>query len=104
MLQMVMSDHGMTDSGNHGGSSYEETDSLALFIGLGSKAPDYASATCNAVFQVDIAPTLSGVFENAISVLLTVQAMRQMVDKWQTKSNIGKRVANQNSFFVFAGV
>lgn len=29
---MVVSDHGMTDGGNHGGSSYEETDSLALFI------------------------------------------------------------------------
>ncbi|KAF5185271.1 Peptide chain release factor prfb2 protein [Thalictrum thalictroides] len=49
-------------SGNHGGSSYEKTDSLALFIGQGSKAPDYASATCNAVFQVDIAPTLALLF------------------------------------------
>ncbi|KAF5206763.1 Gpi ethanolamine phosphate transferase [Thalictrum thalictroides] len=61
-LLMVVSDHGMTDSGNHGGSSYEETDSVALFIGLGSKAPDYASATCNAVFQVDLAPTLALLF------------------------------------------
>lgn len=34
-LQLVVSDHGMTESGNHGGSSYEETDSLALFIGPG---------------------------------------------------------------------
>nr|GMD58325.1 GPI ethanolamine phosphate transferase 2 [Ipomoea batatas] len=32
-LLLVVSDHGMTESGNHGGSSYEETDSLALFIG-----------------------------------------------------------------------
>ncbi|CAH9144928.1 unnamed protein product [Cuscuta epithymum] len=32
-LLLVVSDHGMTGSGNHGGSSYEETDSLALFIG-----------------------------------------------------------------------
>ncbi|PIA56333.1 hypothetical protein AQUCO_00700574v1 [Aquilegia coerulea] len=61
-LLVVVSDHGMTDSGNHGGSSYEETDSLALFIGLGYKAPDYASATCNAVFQVDIAATLALLF------------------------------------------
>lgn len=29
----------MTESGNHGGSSYEETDSLALFIYPSSKAP-----------------------------------------------------------------
>lgn len=33
-LLMVVSDHGMTENGNHGGSSYEEIDSLALFIGL----------------------------------------------------------------------
>ncbi|GFP90700.1 GPI ethanolamine phosphate transferase 2 [Phtheirospermum japonicum] len=31
-LLMIVSDHGMTDGGNHGGSSYEETDSLALFV------------------------------------------------------------------------
>ncbi|KAG8373430.1 hypothetical protein BUALT_Bualt11G0023500 [Buddleja alternifolia] len=30
-LLMIVSDHGMTEAGNHGGSSYEETDSLALF-------------------------------------------------------------------------
>lgn len=33
LFQVVVSDHGMTEGGNHGGSSYEETDSLALFIG-----------------------------------------------------------------------
>lgn len=37
---MVVSDHGMTDNGNHGGSSYEETDSLVLFVGLKHKAYD----------------------------------------------------------------
>jgi predicted AlkP superfamily pyrophosphatase or phosphodiesterase len=31
-LLLVGSDHGMTDGGNHGGASYQETDSLALFI------------------------------------------------------------------------
>lgn len=29
---MIVSDHGMTSSGNHGGSSFEEIDSLALFV------------------------------------------------------------------------
>ncbi|KAF8404704.1 hypothetical protein HHK36_009592 [Tetracentron sinense] len=74
-LLMVVSDHGMTDSGNHGGSSYEETDSLALFIGLRSNFPDYASAIRDAAFQVDIAPTLALLFgvpipKNNIGVLI----------------------------------
>lgn len=30
---MIVSDHGMTEGGNHGGSSFEETDSLAVFVG-----------------------------------------------------------------------
>ncbi|KAK2656569.1 hypothetical protein Ddye_009621 [Dipteronia dyeriana] len=58
-LLMVVSDHGMTEHGNHGGSSFEETDSLALFIGLRNHVSDYASATQNTVHQVDIAPTLA---------------------------------------------
>lgn len=51
-LQIVVSDHGMTENGNHGGSSYEETDSLMLFIGLSSNISDYAGATNNLAFQV----------------------------------------------------
>ena len=42
----------MTDNGNHGGSSYEETDSLVLFIGPTKYASDYASATHNTAYQV----------------------------------------------------
>lgn len=52
-LQIVVSDHGMTESGNHGGSSYEETDSLMLFVGLSSNISDYAGATNNLAFQVE---------------------------------------------------
>lgn len=52
-LQIVVSDHGMTENGNHGGSSYEETDSLMLFIGLSSNISDYAGATNNLAFQVE---------------------------------------------------
>lgn len=44
----------MTESGNHGGSSYEETDSLALFIGLKNGVSDYLSSTHNIVYQVII--------------------------------------------------
>ncbi|KAJ8619053.1 hypothetical protein MRB53_015239 [Persea americana] len=74
-LLMVVSDHGMTESGNHGGSSYEETDSLALFIGLDSSFPSYALAHHNTVFQVDIAATLALLFgvpipKNNVGVLI----------------------------------
>lgn len=42
----------MTENGNHGGSSYEETDSLALFIGLKSAVSDYSLSKDHTVFQV----------------------------------------------------
>ncbi|KAJ4825349.1 hypothetical protein Tsubulata_002698 [Turnera subulata] len=58
-LLVVVSDHGMTENGNHGGSSYEETDSLALFIGLKNGMSNYASTAHYSVNQVDIAPTLA---------------------------------------------
>ncbi|GAY38786.1 hypothetical protein CUMW_039350 [Citrus unshiu] len=58
-LLVVVSDHGMTENGNHGGSSFEEADSLALFVGLRGHVSDYKSATQNTAQQVDIAPTLA---------------------------------------------
>ncbi|KAI6699504.1 hypothetical protein NL676_013828 [Syzygium grande] len=61
-LLVIVSDHGMTESGNHGGSSFEETDSLAVFVGLGDHALDYASATSNSANQIDIAATLALLF------------------------------------------
>jgi ethanolaminephosphotransferase len=42
----------MTENGNHGGSSYEETDSLALFVGLKNDLSDYAASSCNSIYQV----------------------------------------------------
>ncbi|KAL8265594.1 hypothetical protein R6Q59_023724 [Mikania micrantha] len=58
-LLVVVSDHGMQENGNHGGSSFEETDSLALFIGPGTR---HVSATCDTISQVDITPTLALLF------------------------------------------
>lgn len=51
-MQLIVSDHGMTENGNHGGSSFEEADSLAIFVGLRNQVSDYASATQNTVHQV----------------------------------------------------
>nr|GEZ27230.1 GPI ethanolamine phosphate transferase 2 isoform X2 [Tanacetum cinerariifolium] len=47
-LLMVVSDHGMQENGNHRGSSYEETNSLALFIGPRSS---HVSATDDTINQ-----------------------------------------------------
>ncbi|XP_062100304.1 uncharacterized protein LOC133806185 isoform X3 [Humulus lupulus] len=74
-LLVVVSDHGMTDNGNHGGSSYEETDSLALFIGL-NDVSGHESFFQKAVDQVDIAPTLALLFglpipKNNVGILIS---------------------------------
>ncbi|XP_072985914.1 uncharacterized protein [Typha latifolia] len=74
-LLVVVSDHGMTEGGNHGGSSYEEADSLALFIGRYVENSDYSPYYHNEAFQVDITPTLALLFgipipKNNIGVLL----------------------------------
>ncbi|KAI7736304.1 hypothetical protein M8C21_021191, partial [Ambrosia artemisiifolia] len=50
-LLVVVSDHGMQENGNHGGSSYEETNSLALFIGTGI---NHVSSTYDTINQVAI--------------------------------------------------
>lgn len=51
-LLVVVSDHGMTENGNHGGSSYEETDSIVLFIGPKTHASDHSSSNHDTIFQV----------------------------------------------------
>uniref|UniRef100_A0A0E0K5Z5 GPI ethanolamine phosphate transferase 2 C-terminal domain-containing protein n=1 Tax=Oryza punctata TaxID=4537 RepID=A0A0E0K5Z5_ORYPU len=74
-LLVVVSDHGMTEGGNHGGSSCEETDSLALFIGHSVQSSYCSPYDQNEALQVDIAPTLSLLFgtpipKNNIGVVL----------------------------------
>ncbi|KAL5208092.1 hypothetical protein ABZP36_032527 [Zizania latifolia] len=74
-LLVVVSDHGMTEGGNHGGSSCEETDSLALFIGHSVESSYCSPYDQNEALQVDLAPTLSLLFgtpipKNNIGVLL----------------------------------
>ncbi|XAR73479.1 hypothetical protein NMG60_11007463 [Bertholletia excelsa] len=74
-LLMIVSDHGMTSAGNHGGSSYEETDSLVLFVGVKNRANDYPSSRYRTVDQVDVTPTLALLFgvpipKNSVGVLI----------------------------------
>ncbi|KAL3527537.1 hypothetical protein ACH5RR_012193 [Cinchona calisaya] len=82
-LLMVASDHGMTENGNHGGSSYEETDSLALFVGLGEFSG--ASTTNNTANQVDIASTLALLFgvpipKNNVGIVMA-EVLKSITDK-----------------------
>ncbi|CAL9001848.1 unnamed protein product [Prunus brigantina] len=89
-LLVVVSDHGMTESGNHGGSSYEETDSLALFIGLNNDISDYSPSTRNIIYQVDIAPTLALLFgvpipKNNVGVLIA-EIFGYLADDQQLKA------------------
>ena len=42
----------MTDNGNHGGSSYEETDSIALFVGLPLKTAENRQKFYRTINQV----------------------------------------------------
>lgn len=57
-LLMVVSDHGMTHGGNHGGASFEETDAVALFI-TGNCSSKSVGAENDQAFQVDLVPTLA---------------------------------------------
>ncbi|WVZ09351.1 hypothetical protein V8G54_013881 [Vigna mungo] len=96
---VVVSDHGMTENGNHGGSSYEETDSLALFIGPKSHTFHHSSSNPDTIFQVDIAPTLALLFgvpipKNNIGVLIS-----QMVDSLTDDQKL--RALQLNSWQLF---
>lgn len=98
-LLVVVSDHGMTENGNHGGSSYEETDSLALFIGQENHASDNTLSNHDTIFQVDIAPTLALLFgvpipKNNIGVLIS-----QMVDSLADEQKL--RALQLNSWQLF---
>ncbi|KAE9613326.1 putative Type I phosphodiesterase/nucleotide pyrophosphatase/phosphate transferase [Lupinus albus] len=98
-LLVIVSDHGMTENGNHGGSSYEETDSLALFISPKNHAYDHALSNHDTIFQVDIAPTLALLFgvpipKNNVGVLIS-----QMIDSMTDVQKL--RALQLNSWQLF---
>eukprot|EP00250_Pteridium_aquilinum_P020571 c24867_g1_i1 orf=246-3212(+) len=92
-LLMVVSDHGMTHGGNHGGASFEERDALALFIH--NRA--FSDSDCDKASQVDLVPTLAMLLgvpipKNSVGVLLlqlfdTLTATEKLraleVNSWQ---------------------
>ncbi len=58
-LLIVLSDHGMTDQGNHGGASQQETDSFLLFFSRQFHNSANVWSHIEQVNQIDLAPTLS---------------------------------------------
>ncbi|KAH9109419.1 hypothetical protein LEN26_013555 [Aphanomyces euteiches] len=56
-LFVLCSDHGMTETGSHGGASIEESSSLLLFAVPQPQTSSYKSA-----LQVDLVPTLASLF------------------------------------------
>ncbi|CAM6089673.1 unnamed protein product [Calypogeia fissa] len=60
-LMVVASDHGMTDSGNHGGATAKEIDALALFVfgNISSAILDLQGFKTWEAFQVDLVPTIA---------------------------------------------
>uniref|UniRef100_A0A1D1XEH9 GPI ethanolamine phosphate transferase 2 n=1 Tax=Anthurium amnicola TaxID=1678845 RepID=A0A1D1XEH9_9ARAE len=89
-LLVVVSDHGMTDRGNHGGSSDEETDCLALFVGLQVKPADTKMVGYRTINQVDIGTTLSLLFglpipKNSVGVLIQ-EVFDQMTDEQRLRA------------------
>ncbi|KAG0148327.1 hypothetical protein CROQUDRAFT_41588 [Cronartium quercuum f. sp. fusiforme G11] len=68
-LLVVAGDHGMTDAGNHGGSSQGEVSAGLLFASPSFHLPGFNSSqtiTPKRVQQLDIVPTLSVLFQGGI--------------------------------------
>ena len=68
-LVVVTGDHGMTDAGNHGGSSREESETAAVFLNTSrmqqpssSQIPAHFSGPRSKIMQIDMAITLSALF------------------------------------------
>ena len=67
-LIVITGDHGMTDVGNHGGNTPEETDTALVFISTNNITVDLkknkkVDHKTGRVLQVDISPTLSALLE-----------------------------------------
>ena len=58
-LLVLLSDHGMTEAGNHGGASRAEREALALFAAPGWAVPAPSGAHWPTWHQIDVAPTLA---------------------------------------------
>ncbi|KAL7646356.1 UNVERIFIED_CONTAM: hypothetical protein RMT77_003266 [Armadillidium vulgare] len=58
-LLVVMGDHGMTATGDHGGDSKDEVETVLFFYSPGFDLPVKNSKTFSSVSQIDLVPTLA---------------------------------------------
>ncbi|KAH8431218.1 mannose-ethanolamine phosphotransferase LAS21 [Aspergillus melleus] len=96
-LFVVCGDHGMTDAGNHGGSSVGETSPALLFIspafknlGIRNQSPAESSSDLQyyrTIEQTDITPTLAGLLGLPIPMNSLGVFIPELLQMWNTKSH-----------------
>ncbi len=89
-LIIALGDHGMADNGNHGGSSDPEINTAAIFL---SPTLEFEVSNLNrlVVNQIDIVPTLSGLFGLSIPKANTGIFIKELIPK-----NIMDQLSTQN--------
>ncbi|ETV70279.1 hypothetical protein H257_14185 [Aphanomyces astaci] len=88
-LFVLCSDHGMTNTGNHGGASIEESSALLLFVMPPTNATDHDEArtftkssrkeSFRRALQVDLVPTLAALFGVAIPTTNTGKMLHHVL-------------------------
>ncbi|KDO26528.1 hypothetical protein SPRG_07930 [Saprolegnia parasitica CBS 223.65] len=79
-LLVLLSDHGMTETGNHGGASIEESSALLLFVLPPSHRAVHHSDRLTRTPQVDLVPTLATLLGVPIPVHNTGKVLTSVLD------------------------
>lgn len=88
-LIMIVSDHGMTDNGSHGGASFDETSSFLYGYSPGIK---YKQTINEQINQIDICPTISLLFGYPIP---TTNLGSVIIDFFQNESSLAKEYSDR---------
>lgn len=88
-LILLCSDHGMSEGGNHGGATVEESSALMMFL---SGAFDAANAQSERTpgkkrLQVDLVPTLASLFQLQIPTYSTGVLVDEVIQAFETTPN-----------------
>lgn len=89
-LILLCSDHGMSEGGNHGGATVEESSALMMFLsGAGRDfvhAQPERSTQGKKRLQVDLVPTLASLFQLRIPTYSTGVLVDEVVQAFQSKT------------------
>lgn len=89
-LILLCSDHGMSEGGNHGGATVEESSALMMFLSGASDAsntPPDRSKQGKKRLQVDLVPTLASLFQLRIPTYSTGVLVDEVVQAFQSTPN-----------------